>query len=119
MKHISESIIGRKEGTYNSSKTPGNMYASQDLEYGDIVTIANTKTHFIYLPTSQVRWWKHMPKDQDILVRFNSSYVSPSASYTCDVYHHYKFITHAKEHKNIKTPEDLKLIFDKYNIPYE
>ena len=118
MRHISESIIGRKGGAYKPAKIPGNIYDGQDLEYGDVVTIANT--HFIYLPTPQVPWWKYsMPKAQNVLVRFNSSYASPHASYTCDLTHDYKFVRHVREYKYIKTPEDLKRVFDKYNIPYE
>ncbi len=119
MRTLSESIIGRKGVDYKPSKNPGNIYDGQDLEYGDIVTIDHTTKHFIYLPTSQVQWWKYsMPKAQNVLVRYNSSFASIPASYTCDLTHDYKFVRHVREYRNIKTPEDLKRIFDKYNIPY-
>jgi hypothetical protein len=120
MKHINESIIGRRVVDYKPSKRPGNMYDGQDLEYGDVVTIDKSETHFIYLPGSQVRWWKYsMPIAQSVLVRFNSYFKSPPASYTCDLTHNYEFVRRVREYKNIKTPEDLKRVFDKYDIPYE
>ena len=121
MRTLSESIIGRKGGTYNSPKNPGDLYPGQDLEYGEIVVPIGLNTYYICLPTEQcIGWWsKHNePRYQTVLVRYCSINYS-SACYTCDLTRKYRFVRYIREYKNIKTPEDLRRVFDKYNIPYE
>ncbi len=121
MKHINESIIGRK-GNYNSSKTPGALYPGQDLEYGDVVVPDGMNVYYICLPYPQWKswwpWWKSGSDYQTLLVRYRPSIVH-SASYSYDFAHDYKFVRHVGEYKTIHTIYDLKRIFDKYNIPYE
>lgn len=120
MRHISESIIGRR-GDYKSSKISGNIYSGQDLEYGDVV-LWGSNTYYIYLPYSQCKsWWnKFSPrsKSQALLVRYSPSNNIYHACYNDDT-SNCKFVRYISEYRNIKTPEDLKRIFDKYNIPYE
>lgn len=118
MRHISESIIGRR-GAYKSSKISGNIYGGQDLEYGDVV-LWGSNTYYIYLPDSQWKlWWKSArPKPQELLVRYSPSNVH-RACYNYDFTCNYKFVRHVGEYKTIHTIDDLKRIFDKYNIPYE
>jgi len=118
MKHISESIIGRKGGTYNSSKIPGDWYPGQDLEYGDIIVSNWKNMYYICLPVKQcIGWWGRYdgPRAQTALIRYSPS----GARYTSNLASDYQFVRYIREYKNIKTPEDLKRIFDKYNIPHE
>lgn len=118
MRHIGESIIGRRGGDYKSSKIPGDLYPGRDLEYGDIVVLNGANTYHICLPTKQcIGWWYDGgPRAQTALIRYSSI---NRACYRCDLTCDYKFVRYIREYKNIKTPEALKHIFDKYNIPYE
>lgn len=121
MRTLSESIIGRRGGAYKSSKTPGDLYPGQDLEYGDVVVSNGINTYYICLPTKQcIKWWGKYagPNAQTVLIRYSSSNVC-QACYTCDLTRNYEFVRYISEYRNIKTPEDLKTVFDKYNIPYE
>lgn len=123
MKHINESIIGRK-GSAKSPKIPGNIYPEQDLDYGDVVMYFNT--YYIYLPTIQhLHWWRDkdgLKHFSGMFVRYNSSKLPPRANYIVGGVvseNYFEYVTTVREYKNIKTPEDLKHIFDKYNIPYK
>ena len=124
MKRISESIIGRRGSYKSSSKTPGQIYPARDLEYGDVVKVA--PEYYIYLPVEQhLHWWgsaiqRGISSQPGIPVRYNSN-ITGRASILTDNPSRYKyeFVGYVKEYKDIKTPEDLKAIFDKYNIPYE
>lgn len=121
MRHISESIIGRRGGDYKSSKIPGELYPGQDLEYGDIIAPDGMNVYYICLPVEQcIGWWSKYdrPRAQTTLVRYSSTNVY-RACYTCDLTRNYKFVRYIREYRNIKTIEDLKRIFDKYNIPHE
>ena len=124
MKHINESIIGRKGSYKLSSKTPGQLYSARELEYGDIVKAA--LEYYIYLPVAQhLYWWmsatqRIISSQPGIPVRYNSSINRGASLLTVDPSRYkYEFVGYVKEYKNIKTPEDLRRVFDKYNIPYE
>jgi len=119
MRHISESIIGKRGGDYKSSKIPGDLYPGRDLEYGEIVVLNGTNTYYICLPTKQcIGWWRDSgPRAQTALIRYSS--INHQACYRCDLTSDYKFVRYIREYKNIHTIDDLKRIFDKYNIPYE
>ena len=119
MRSITESIIGKRGGDYKSSKIPGDLYLWQDLEYGDVV-LWGANTYYIYLPYSQWKsWWKSSTrKPQELLVRYSPSNVH-RACYNYDFTCNYKFVRYVEEYKTIHTIDDLKRIFDKYNIPYE
>ena len=119
MKHISESIIGKRGGDYKQSKTPGDLYPKQALEYGDIIVPSGMNTFYIYLPVKQCGWWDAAPRVQKFLVRYSPSNIYRACYFYNLKRRDYKFIRYIREYQNIKTPEDLKRIFDKYNIPYE
>jgi len=126
MRTLSESIIGRKGSYKSSSKIPGRFYLARDLEYGDIVKAAFE--YYIYLPVAQhLHWWMGATATQRIIssqsgipVRYNSTTSRGASLLSVDPsIFKYEFVGYAEEYKDIKTPEDLKAVFDKYNIPYE
>ena len=133
MKTLQESIIGRR-GSHRHFKLK-ELRCFGDLEYGDIVIIQNHifpgSKYYIYLPKGICYLLFNTRLREDAFVTCNrNNNLVPITYWKADGFNHYDFPLftrgnaeivsyegHVQEYNSIKTPEDVKLIFDKYNLP--
>lgn len=122
MKSIAESIIGRR-GT-----TPGLPSSFKGLRYGDVIEIYDNGdvSMRIYMPLENI---KQISQNYDGFVTWNNdvsdiSYWPSSAFEQRFPKHDYhegvkitQYITHINEWQSISGGNDIKKLFNKYNIP--
>lgn len=132
MKTLLESIIGRRGSSIRSKSK--DLKSFGDLEYGDIVIIQNRATrgskYFIYLPKEICYFlFNNLREDAFVTCNLNDKLV-PLSYWKADGFNYYNFPIftrgaaeivsyegHVQEYNSIKTREDVKRIFDKYNLP--
>lgn len=125
MKSIIESIIGRK----GESKV---LRSFKDLRYGDVVEIYDDGDEvntciYIYMPLKNI---KQILREYDGFVTWNNDVGSisywPSSNFEQRFpnHKHYwdsvkitRYVTHINEWQSISDGDDIKKLFNKYNIP--
>ena len=128
MKSISESIIGRKS-------TPKVLRSFKDLRYGDVIEINNeldgVTMAYIYMPMKLIKRHTYNSYDFDGFitykgnVNFRVSFWRSSEFIRAFPEHEdwgslvkiSRYITHINEWQSISGGDDIKKLFDKYNIP--
>lgn len=134
MKTLLESIIGRRGSSIRSKSK--DLKSFGDLEYGDIVIIQKRMVpdrggkYFIYLP-KEICYLLFNNLREDVFVTCNlNDKLVPLSYWKADGFNNYGFPFfekgaaeivsyegHVQEYNSIKTREDVKRIFDKYNLP--
>lgn len=126
MKSITESIIGRK----GVSKA---LRSFKDLQHGDVVEIYDDENvgMYIYMPLKNIKQISQdISQDYDGFVTWNNDdgVVSywPSSAFKQRFPNHKHFwdsvkitryVTHINEWQSISDGDDIKNLFNKYNIP--
>ena len=129
MKSITESIIGRKS-------TPKSLRSFDNLRYGDVVEVCDEGNidMYIYIPLKQlkdIRSSYGLSMEADGFVRYDPNPRGHLSYWDASVFRQTfpeseiwgelvkitKYITHINEWQSISDGDDIKKLFNKYNIP--